>query len=495
MAYLLRPLALCLLLNLALPAIAANGVSKDDLDAQKELLILKIDGNKDLFQKDLEAQGKRMDAIDKRVDDQVNRFGDLGFFAGLISTLITVVLAAAGLFGYLSVAKKAREEAEAAAETASKKWFDENHQKLTDRIRELENAAAQAHAKIDSSVADVDIHKKSAIETMQKNLASSTDSNQQISAEDEAGLRASDKQLKDKPEANYSFDDWNTRAFAAYQANQFEDAALFWKRAAEIPNVGAEKTAQTLFNRALALGNLKRNEEAISTYDQVIDTYRADPAPAIREMVAKAMVNRGNRQGKMGDNDKAIATYDQVIDTYSPDPAPAIREQVATAMCNKGVTHGQMGDNDKAIATYDQVIDTYRADPAPAIRQMVARAMNGRGFNSLIMAKQALANQNETTANELLHKALADLQAAIEGKPEGGIALGNLAYTQWLLKFPAEAEAAFRTALNSKENGGEHLYRGTLDDIARHPIPEDTGFKEMLERLWAEYQVQKKNEN
>lgn len=373
---------------------------------------------------------------------------------------------------------------------------------------------------------------------MQKNMASSTDNNQQISAEDVAGLRASDKQLKDKPEANYSFDDWNTRAFAAYQARQYEDAALFWKRAAEIPNVGAEKTAQTLFNRAVALSDLKRNEEAISTYDQVIYTYRADPAPAIRELVAKATLNKGVTHSQMGHNDKEIATYDQLIDTYRADPAPAIRGQVANAMVNKGVAHGQIGDNDKEIATYDQVIDAYRADstpairelvakamvnkgithgqmsdngkaittyeqvidtyladPAPAIREQVAQALNGRGFNSLLTAKQALSNQNKPEANELLHKALADLQAAIERKPECGAILGNLAYVQWLLKLPAEAEATFRNALNSKENGGEFLYKATLNDIAQHPIPEDAGFHEMVKRLWVEFQAQKANEN
>ncbi|MCE1181129.1 MAG: hypothetical protein LWW81_02315, partial [Rhodocyclales bacterium] len=379
MAFILRLLTLCLMLNLALPAIAGNGVSKDDLDSQKELLLLKIDGNKEVLQKDLEAQGKRIDAIDKRVDDQVNRFGDLGFFAGLISTLITVVLAAAGLFGYFSVAKKAREEAEEVAETTSKKWFDENHKKLSDRIRELENAATQARSKIDSSVADVATHSKSAIETIQKNMATGTENNQQISAEDVAGLRASDKQLKDKPEANYSFDDWNTRAFAAYQAKQFEDAALFWKRAAEIPNVGAEKTAQTLFNRAVALSDLKRNEEAISTYDQVIDTYHADLAPAIRSFVARAMSNKGVTFTQMGDNDKAITTCSQVIDTYCADPSPAIREVVANSILNKGVAHSHMCDHDKAIATYEQVINTYRTDSAPAIRELVAKAMRNRG--------------------------------------------------------------------------------------------------------------------
>lgn len=498
MLLLLRLLAFCLLLNLSLTALASNGMSKDELDARKEFLQLKIESGKELLQKDIEAQGKRLDALDKRIDDQISRVSDIGnavdrfaVVTGWIALVITGVLALGGLLGYVSVAKKAREE----AETVSQKWFNDNQQKLSDRIQELEHAAARAQTTMDRSVAEVEAHKQSAIESMQKGISTGTGNTQEPSPEDAEGLRASVKQLKEKPEASYSYGDWNTRAFAAYQAKQFEDAALFWKYAAEVPNAGAINTAQALFNRAVTLGNLKRNEEAITTYEQIIATYRTDTAPGIREQVAKALFNKGVRHGKMGNNDKAIATYDQVIKTYQADTAPAIREQVAKALINKGVRHGKMGDNDKEIATYDQVIETYHDDTAPSIREQVAISMNGRGFIRLIMAKQALANRNETEANELLNKAMADLLAAIEIKSQWGMALGNLAYTQWLLKHPAEAEAALRSALNSIEGGGEELYRGTQHDIAQHPIPEDAAFREMLDRLWSEYQAQRTNEN
>ena len=541
MAAFFRLLALSLLLHLSSHALAGNSIGKDDLDAQKELLLLKIDGGKELLQKDIEAQGKRLDAIDKRIDDQVSRVSDIGnavdrfsVVTGWIGIVVTGVLALGGLLGFFSVAKKAREEAAEEAKKASKQWFADNYKELNAQIQALEDAATGAHLQIKNLVADVEAHSNSTKEKWQKVISSSTANNPEISAADAEYLRASDKQLKGKPEASYSFGDWNTRAFAAYQDKQFEEAALFWKYATEVPNAGAENTAQALFNRAVTLGNLERNEEATATYKQVIETYRADPAPAIRELVAKAMANKGVIHRQMGDSDQAIATYKQVIDTFRADPTPAIREAVAKAMVNKGVTQGQMGDNDQAIATYDQLIDTYRADSAPAIRELVAKAMiskgvgqrqmgdndkaiatydqviatyradptaairelvamamNGRGFIRLLMAKQAMAGQNVTEANELLHKAIADLQAAIERKPEWGLALGNLAYVQWLLEFPAEAEGTFRTALLSKEHGDKDLYQATLDDIAQHPIPEDAGFREMIERLWAEYQAPK----
>ena len=114
---LLRLLVISLTLVSSLPA-AAGGISKDVLDAQKELLQLKIDSGKELLQKDIEAQGKRLDALDKRIDDQVNRVSDIGnavdrsaTISGWIGILIAVLLAAGGLVGYFSIVEKAKREA------------------------------------------------------------------------------------------------------------------------------------------------------------------------------------------------------------------------------------------------------------------------------------------------------------------------------------------------------------------------------------------------
>lgn len=495
MAPLLRFFALCLLLHLSLPAISGNGIGKDELDAQKEWLLLKIDSGKELAQKDIEAQGKRLDALDKRIDDQVSRVSDIGnavdrfsVVTGWIAILITGVLALGGLLGYLSVTKKAREEAEVVSEITSKKWFDDNHQTLSERIRDLENAVAQALEKIAHSVADVEMHRQSAINTIQNGITSGVDSNPKLSPEDEEGLRASVKQLKDKPEANYSFDDWNTRAFAAYQARQFEDAALFWKYAAEVPNAGAVNTAQALFNRAVTLSDLKRDDEAIVLYDQLIATYADDKTSALREQVARAMGSKAFRLGQKEKNEEATALYDQLIATYADDKTPALREQVGRAMLNKAVALGKMEKSEEAIALCEQLIATYANDKTPALCRQVAMAMNGNGFNYLMLAKK-----NWNTQEHALHSLMQAeqcLQTCLEKKAQWGMALGNLAYVQWLLQRPTDSEASFRTALKSKENGGDELYKLTLDDVAQYTIPEDVDFKEMVERLWAEYKGQ-----
>ncbi len=692
----IRLLVVSLLLQLSLPIWAGNGVSKDDLDAQKEQLQLKIDNNKELAQKDNDALGKRIDAVDKRVDDVNGRFSDLG-------TIITVALAALGLVGYSSATNKAKEE----ARNASAAWFKENAQTLTAQIEALKQATEHAHTEIDASAEEVRSHADEQkiqmteiTNKLQKGVGAAGES---LSPQENELLQAQAKQSENKPESSYSFDDWNTRAFQALHARHLEDAALYWKKAAKVPSAGIANAARALYNRGVALSEMGRQDEALGTYNHLIQTYSSDSTPAIREQVAKAMVNKGvaleklqrhdeeldtcnlliqsyasdntpaireqvakamfnkgvalgnmqrydevldtythliqtyasnntpamrelvakamvnksvalgnmqrhdealnifnhliqsyasdstpaireqvakamvnkgvalgNMQrydealntfnhliqsyasdstpamrelvakamlnkgvtlGNMQRQDEALDTYNQLIQTYASNSTPAIRELVATAMLNKGVTLGNMQRHSEALDTHNQLIQTYTSDNNPAIRELVATAMlnkgvtlgnmqrhsealdtynqliqtyandntpvipeqvtiarNGRAFTYLLQAKQHIAQQQPELATIKLTQANTDLQAALGEKSLWGVALGNLAYVQFLRGELAQAEQSFRSALNGTEEGGEWLYNATLDDIAQHPIPQDVEFKAMVERLWAEYQ-------
>ena len=76
----------------------------------------------------------------------------------------------------------------------------------------------------------------------------------------------------------------------------------------------------------------------------------------------------------MGRSADALAAYQQVVDRYGDDPAPALREQVAAALYNTGIALGKRGRPADALAAYQQVITDYGDDPAPALREAVARA-------------------------------------------------------------------------------------------------------------------------
>jgi len=236
----------------------------------------------------------------------------------------------------------------------------------------------------------------------------------------------------------------------------------------------------------ITLGEVQKPAKEIDTYRKLIAIYSPGDTPAIRELVAGAMFYLGITLGQVQKPDEEIATYRKLIATYSPGDTPAIREVVAKTMRNLGGTLGEMQKPDKAIATYRKLLAIYSPDDTPAIREVVARAMNGLGFTRLMETKKAWEDHDR--AFTLLRDAQADLLASLARRADCGMTHGNLAYVQWLLGDQQAAEESFRIALASTRNGGEKLYRGTLDDIDQHTIPEDEAFRSMVERLWDEFQ-------
>ncbi|MXR35767.1 tetratricopeptide repeat protein [Craterilacuibacter sinensis] len=459
MTRLLRLLWLSLLLSIALPA-TAEAVSRDDFAANKELLQLKLDSQRELAQKDAEAVKARIDALEKRIDEQNNRVTDIGqgidrfsVIIGIASILVTLLLTAGGFIGGFSVAQKAKREAREEAqkesgkiaEQASQEWFKNNNNTLLETIEELKLKAKQAHGNIDDEVDGVKQHSSQAMAEIQKNMGDSKIGTPRISAQEKEALKQDAEHIREKPEASYSFDDWNTRAFDAYNTEKYEDAAQYWKHASCIPNAGAGNTAQALLNRALTLNHLRRNDEA-------------------------------------------CATYRELIDRYSLDNTPAIREQVAKAMANMAVTLEKMQKPDELISICKRLIENYSSDDTPTIRKQVAHAFNGIGFTLLMQAKQSWQDKTQTLT--ILNTAKENLLKSLQLNENEGSALSNLAYVQWLLDERAAAEKSFRTALDSPNNGGKNLYKDTLTDIDQHPIAEDADFRAMVERLWNEHQQQ-----
>jgi tetratricopeptide (TPR) repeat protein len=468
------------------PVSAAQALTQDDLAAHKELMQTKLDANKDLLQKDLEARGHRIDALEKRLDDQVSRVSDVGgsvdrfgVIAGVLGTLITVVLGAAGFIGYFS----AREKIQLEAIKVTKNWFDENDRKLKSDIDALKAKAAQSHVEIDAHTQSV-AEKRAVAET---EIAA-----QQLEMGKASGLKMSSsaavmslaEDLKQQPESSYSFEDWNTRAFAAHSSKNLEDAAHYWGKAAAVPNAGAEKAAQALFNKGITLGDMKRNVEAMAVYDAVIAKYEADPAAALRELVAKVMMNKCIMLGQLKRSDEAIVVYGELIAKYEADSAAALRELVANGMVNKGVTFGLLKRSDEAIVLYDELIAKYEADHTPTMRAHVARAKNGKGFALWGHAKERWVEFG--VRQDWLGQARQLFEQAELALPNEAMVLGNLAYVAWLQGDSALAESKFVAAL-AAPNGGQTIFDATLGDLAIHPVPEDAGFKALIDHCWAQF--------
>jgi tetratricopeptide (TPR) repeat protein len=403
-------------------------VSKDDLSAQKELFQLQLDAKKELLQKDIEGQSKRIDAFEKRIDDQTSRISDISASVDRFGILITLLFFVAGLLGYRAAKNDAREAAKEAAEQSAAKWFEDNHKNLLSRMEELEARAIKAsqtidtheaqvveisnaaHAEIEASKEKIKADEKKVNEQMeifQRQLSQSVTIGkyENQSPKDNSAIEQKAEQLKQKPETEYTFTDWNTRAFAAYSEGKLDDAIFYWDKAIA-SDASLQDQAQTMINKGFALGKLNRNEEAIAVYGLVINNF-----------------------------------------------------------------------------------DTSEM----RLRELVALALIGKAFSLLCIAK---ANwENIALAKEQLVHANNACTLATSKISDNGLAYGNLAYITWLQDDALAAEQHFRTGLTSTTFGGEELYKATLTDFDIHPIEPDQGFRELVEKLWAEYKQSKKVES
>jgi tetratricopeptide (TPR) repeat protein len=520
------------LLSTSRPAFAqAIPVFAKEFAAQKEVFQIKLDNLK-------EAQKNDVDSLNKRIDDALTKSGQavdrFGVIMTLIGSLVTVLLAGLGLLGFISVTRKTKAEAEQAAQA----WFNEKTTILLREIEQLEKRVQEAHLSLDASVKSVDDHAfeaKQAISRQQAEMGQPRDDQAQRSTpgrEDISVLNRRDKELRQQPEASYSFDDWNARAHAAYASDKLTDAIYFWARASQVEGAGAANVATALLNKGITQDRLDDNAGAIESYNEVIRRYGDAPEATLREQVAKALLNKGVSQGKTGDdagvvesNNEVIRRYgdapeaalreqvakalinkglhqgkagdiaggiescNEVISRYGDSPEAALREKVARALLHKGVNQGKTGDNAGAIESYNEVIRRYGDAPETDLRELVAKAHNGFGWNHFVEAKR-LWITNRVAAEQCLQQARQQFEDGITRAvvPDGMI-LGNRAYTRFLQGDIEGAEVDFGAALAAESHGGKWLFEVTQKDIDEHPLDEDVGMRAMVERLWKAYEA------
>ena len=135
--------------------------------------------------------------------------------------------------------------------------------------------------------------------------------------------------------------------------------------------------AQALLNKGRTLGELRRREEAIAVYDDLIARFGNATELALREHVVMALLNKGNMLGELRRREEAIAVYDDLIAGFGNATELALREHVVLALLNKGNTLGELRHREEAIAVYDNLIARF-GNATELLRQWVANAKSAR---------------------------------------------------------------------------------------------------------------------
>ena len=127
------------------------------------------------------------------------------------------------------------------------------------------------------------------------------------------------------------------------------------------------RAAQSLLDQGTRLAEEERHDQAIDTYQQLIDSFEHDPDPALSEAAAIALLNKGVMLERQQEPDHAIGTYQQLIDHFGDSPHPALRRRAANAMTYQGRVLAERQRFQEAAQVVERAVTAYQelamADP------------------------------------------------------------------------------------------------------------------------------------
>ena len=365
-----------------------------DFVAYKELAQVKLDALKEGVQKDIQTLTVRMDAQDKIIATQGSAVDKGLNILGISLSMLGLILTLAGVVGFLSVRRKAQNEARSAAA----QWLDSNSdlqaeiKSIRERLQELES---QARRNIESLLKDADDAVKKVQRSFER-VKEKKQSNPDTVPENEAqALAQMAKAVTEKPESAYSYNDWNTRAFDAYLKGELTKAAQFWRAAADHEDATPLNILTSLSNIASVFDRLNHAREEIAIYDEIIDRFGSSDDVEVRRHVATALGNKGVTiiDNNLGDPSES---YSECIRRYDGSDDASLKLEVLRARYNRGVWLGLSGKLDSALVDYDEVIRQCQFEHGKDYKVFLAKTLLNKGHELQDLdAERALAAWRE----------------------------------------------------------------------------------------------------
>lgn len=289
---------------------------------------------------------------DKRLSDTINRIGDVNTWLTIFGIVFAVFVAGVGIFAFVQAARRAKDEA--------RDWLKENDQNLRQQITEMKaeadgikaqmtalaqgikDEAARHSANMGDAAQEVQVLSQRTKEI----LASTIKTGRPMDSAVQQELHQADDHTRDKPESQYTAEDWNIRAHNAYVSGALDKAAMFWGNIAETPNATPIQIAQALFNKGVTLNQLGRWDEGVAAYDEIWQRFSMSSDPELCEQTIIAQSNKGVVQGRRGQHENAIATFDTIEQHFGAKTAPRLQNAIANTICNRGWAKYRLGDDD-----------------------------------------------------------------------------------------------------------------------------------------------------
>jgi tetratricopeptide (TPR) repeat protein len=149
--------------------------------------------------------------------------------------------------------------------------------------------------------------------------------------------------------------------------------------AVDQPITSVRRVSKGLVNRALALDRLGRHEEEIEQYDKLAARYRDSTDPEIRGRVVDALHNKAITLMDLKRLDEAIRVYDDLDTRFGgPDEPPEVTENVAFALRGKATMLDRLARYDEELQVCESVLARYSDATDPATMREVVRAFDAK---------------------------------------------------------------------------------------------------------------------
>jgi tetratricopeptide (TPR) repeat protein len=243
------------------------------------------------------------------------------------------------------------------------------------------------------------------------------------------------------------------------------------------------RVLMALVSKGIALTKQNRPLEAIAAYADADRRFGRDTDGANRDLLCSGLFNKSLCLNALKRTGEELALLDEIDRRFGGDEDAGVRESVISALRNKAFRLGQLGQLPEQTALYDLVVQRFAGDGTAAVRAKVALSLSGAAYSRMLTAKQRWADRGQRTV--LLRKAIADLRSALETceKQWRVMVLGNLGYALFLA---GEKVAAARDTEECLRLGGNAALEGQRSDAATHRVEQvDADYEDMLSRVWS----------
>ena len=142
--------------------------------------------------------------------------------------------------------------------------------------------------------------------------------------------------------------------------------------------VPPDAAAAALFNKAVALGQARRQTEELAVYEDINKRFGDEPMSAIvAAAVARSLVNRGVVLAQLGRADEALEAFADVDRRFSTDTTPVVQGAVGRALVLKGGVFEELGLDQDAMRVYRDVLDRFARERDRAALGVRADALLG----------------------------------------------------------------------------------------------------------------------